>query len=138
MIRATGSKTDYSPSARAASLSTLHAFLLKGATTFELGKVDISHFGLQKLITENPVAATAVFKALMETVWSCLLGVEPDRLSRRTVPLGSSPNSPREDLHQGVVPTDVACHSCISSTPSAMTSFSKKKRVLRKKEEGRT
>jgi len=90
MIRATGSKTDYSPSARAASLSTLHAFLLKGATTFELGKVDISHFGLQKLITENPVAATAVFKALMETVWSCLLGVEPDRLSRRTVPLGSS------------------------------------------------
>ena len=46
--------------------------LLKGATSFPIGEVDISEFGLQKLVAENPVAATEIFKLTLEAVYKTL------------------------------------------------------------------
>jgi len=65
--------------------------LLEGAKSFEVGKVDISEFALQKLVAANPVAAAEVYKITMEAVFSCLVGLEPERLVRRSNPVGNNP-----------------------------------------------
>ena len=58
--------------------------LKKGAQTFT--NIDISELGLKRLLAENPVAATEIFKMTIEAVWSCLLGLPHDRATRKTFP----------------------------------------------------
>ena len=154
LIRTTGAKTEFSPSARAAAISTLYAYvqhfgcpsvfltfapddvhsvlsirlanpaasanpnaafpstdaglleqLKKGATTF--ANVDLTHFGLQKLITDNPVAAASTFKAMLEMTYEHLVGIPPDHATRRTVPIGTN--------HKGVFGHGKAFYSVIET-----------------------
>ena len=65
--------------------------LRKGGTTFTIGEIDISEHALQRLIADNPVAATEIFKVMIEAIWCCLLGLPPDRDTRKTFPPGTLP-----------------------------------------------
>jgi len=62
--------------------------LLEGAQTHDLCKIDISEFGLQKLMAENPVAAAEIFMQIQLAIYTILLGISPEKSSKKTRPLG--------------------------------------------------
>jgi hypothetical protein len=62
-------------------------FSPRGGPTVHERSIDISELGLQSLLSQNPVAAAAVFKQMIEAFCEVLIGILPDYKSRSTTPL---------------------------------------------------
>ena len=81
--------------------------LLDRAQSFEIAKLPIGECDLKKMIAENPVAAAEIFKETLEAIFTALLGLPPERLSRKTKPLGA--------LHKGAFGECTAVYSVIET-----------------------
>jgi hypothetical protein len=81
--------------------------LSKGDVTLFEESIDISEFGLQALIAENPVAAARDFKFILETIFIVLLGIYPEYMTKSTRVAGTE--------RRGIFGTTKAAFSCIET-----------------------
>lgn len=68
-----------------AHFSSFLEALRQGEPTYD--EHTVSEFSLQKLVTDNPCASAAIFKMLMENLFSVLFGIFLASMVKKTTPL---------------------------------------------------